>query len=98
MKRHATVAAIRVVLGVTSAEVDPWLYTAACDWAPKIGPHFFESEARGLLAGRQVPMPTCGGCGVIVDQAMELRAADEQAAALAADSDATVLQQPPPLK
>ena len=73
--RHATVWALDIVLS-GDAQWDRASGVGACNWQdiPILNePHFIAADARMLLSGKKVTLPTCPACAALVDIALEMR-------------------------
>jgi hypothetical protein len=79
MRTHASILAIRALLGLP----DTFFPSAiqACDWDEAIDPHgyFGDTAALALLQGSPGALPDCPACALLVDMALEIRAETEAA-------------------
>jgi hypothetical protein len=81
--RHATVYALEALQGIKTKPAlkeDGWDVGAgnvmACSWerqSQKDRRPFDRTDARDLLAGYEVILPTCPACATLLDLALEMR-------------------------
>ncbi len=77
METHISIQAIRVICGLPSIAVgDPTVIDkdlhAACDWRPfDYRAALTTIDARDLMHGRKVQLPTCPTCALFVDLALQ---------------------------